>query len=164
MASKVSAGLLLYRFRKGQLQVLLAHPGGPYWKNKDFGAWSIPKGEANADEALYAAACREFAEETGYQLQGNPLPLGNVRQTAEKVVWIWAVEEDWDPRKLVSAPFEMRWPPNSSAMQSLPEIDRAEWCNLAVARKKILKAQLPFLDRLEKVVSAKLGDQTINSA
>lgn len=164
MASKTSAGLLLYRFRNGQLQILLAHPGGPYWKSKDLGAWTIPKGEADADEAAYAAARREFTEETGYDPQGTPVPLGSVRQKSGKVVWAWALEEDWGDHQLVSSRFEMPWPPKSPTIQSFPEIDRAEWFNLDIARDKILKAQLPFLDRLEKITGAEFDDRKVNPA
>ena len=164
MASKISAGLLLYRFSKGQLQILLAHPGGPYWKSKDLGAWTIPKGEADADEAVYAAARREFMEETGYDPRGIPVPLGSIRQTSGKVVWAWALEEDWGDHQLVSTPFEMPWPPKSPTIQSFPEIDRAEWFNLDIAREKILKAQLPFLDRLEKITGTQSDHQNVDPA
>lgn len=152
-ARKHSAGLLLCRERPDGVEVLLAHPGGPFWHRKDAGAWSIPKGEIEADEGALAAARREFFEETGYRPQGEAHDLGEVRQPGGKIVRAWAIVTDWDPSALVSNAFEMEWPPKSGKRQSFPEIDRAEWFALAAAREKILKGQLPFLDRLDQLLS-----------
>jgi predicted NUDIX family NTP pyrophosphohydrolase len=145
-----SAGLLLYRQGIDTLEVLLVHMGGPLWAHKDDGAWSIPKGEYRPDEDPLAAARREFTEELGgpapegveYQ------PLGDVRQRNGKVVSAWAVEADFDAATAVSNLFEMEWPPLSGRLQSFPEIDRAEWVPLEVARAKLVPAQAAFLDRL----------------
>jgi predicted NUDIX family NTP pyrophosphohydrolase len=145
-----SAGLLLYRSRDGALEVLLGHMGGPYWQRKDSAAWSIPKGEYEPDEDPLRAARREFAEELGvaapdgvdYEL------LGEVVQRGGKVVTAWAVQADVDVTEIVSNTFEMEWPPGSGRRQSFPEIDRAEWFAMPVARLKIVQGQLPFLDRL----------------
>lgn len=150
MRTKESAGLLLFRHR-GTLQVLLAHPGGPYWRKKDDGAWTIPKGEINDNEDPYGAAVREFTEETGFLPQGEPLSLGSLRQAGGKLVHAWAVQGDFDPRTLVSNSFSMEWPPRSGEMGVFPEIDRADWFDLPEARRKILKSQLVFLQRLESL-------------
>jgi predicted NUDIX family NTP pyrophosphohydrolase len=149
MKTVASAGLLLYR-QRSWLEVLLAHPGGPYWRNKDAGSWTIPKGEIIAAEEPYDAAVREFAEETGFRPRGQALSLGSVRQAGGKLVHAWAIEEDWDPTALVSNQFSIEWPPRSGHIQTFPEIDRAVWFGLAVAREKILKSQLGFIDRLEQ--------------
>jgi predicted NUDIX family NTP pyrophosphohydrolase len=148
-ARKRSAGLLLYRSGAAGLEVLLLHPGGPFWQPRDEGAWSIPKGEINQGEDELAAARREFGEETGYRPRGNALDLGWVRQPSGKHVHVWAVEDDWDPAQLVSNTFETEWPPKSGRIETFPEIDRAAWFDLAEARTRILKGQLPFLERLE---------------
>jgi predicted NUDIX family NTP pyrophosphohydrolase len=145
---KQSAGVLLFRRGGGEIEVLLAHPGGPFWKNKDDGAWSIPKGEYADDEDPLAAAKREFTEETGLTLSGDFIPLGAVRQPGGKVVAAWALEGDFDTTKLRSNTFSLPWPPRSGKLQEFPEIDRAEWFPLEVARRKILKGQAEFLDRL----------------
>jgi len=145
--TKESAGLLLFR-RRHTLEVLLAHPGGPYWRKKDDGAWTIPKGELQESEDPYLAAQREFAEETGFRPQGKPLSLGSLRQAGGKRVYAWAIEEDWDPSSLASNHFSMEWPPRSGRIVQFPEIDRAQWFDLATARRKILKSQSEFLDRL----------------
>ena len=145
---KQSAGVLLFRKVGSELQVLLAHPGGPFWKNKDDGAWSIPKGEYAKDEDPLTAAKREFAEETGLAPTGDFASLGEVRQPGGKVVRAWAVEGDFDATKLRSNRFSMPWPPGSGKSQEFPEIDRAEWFSLEAARRKILKGQAALLDRL----------------
>jgi predicted NUDIX family NTP pyrophosphohydrolase len=145
--SRVSAGLLLFR-RRGAVEVLLAHPGGPYWKNKDEGAWTVPKGEIGPGEDALAAARREFAEETGYHPVGDTLSLGSARQPGGKLVHVWAIAADWDPARLTSNSFSLEWPPRSGRMQDFPEIDRAAWFGLDAARAKILKGQAVFLDRL----------------
>jgi predicted NUDIX family NTP pyrophosphohydrolase len=143
-----SAGLLLFRHSRGAIEVLLGHPGGPFWKNRDEGAWSIPKGLVAAGERPLAAAKREFAEETGYRPRGRFIPLGEARQPGGKVVHVWAVEGDWDAAKLQSDSFEMEWPPRSGRLQRFPELDRAAWFSVPEARKRILKGQAVFLDRL----------------
>ena len=145
---KRSAGVLLFRRVGGEIEVLLAHPGGPFWKNKDDGAWSIPKGEYGDDEDPLAAAKREFTEETGFTPSGDFVPLGEVRQPGGKVVIAWAVEGDFDTTNLRSNTFSTRWPPGSGKLQEFPEIDRAEWFALEVARRKILKGQAELLERL----------------
>jgi predicted NUDIX family NTP pyrophosphohydrolase len=146
--ARVSAALLLYRISEGGPEVLLVHPGGPFWQRKDLGAWSIPKGEVAEGEDLLTAAQREFREETGFTAHGEPIPLGSVRQAGGKVVHAWAVRGDADPRALRSNTFEMEWPRGSGRMQSFPEVDRAEWFDLAEARRRILPAQSAFLDAL----------------
>lgn len=143
-----SAGILMYRHRGGVLEVLLAHPGGPFWRNKDFGAWSIPKGGVGEDEAAEAAARREFAEELGRSAVGPLEPLGEVRQRGGKRVTAFALEGDLDVAAVRSNAFELEWPPRSGRVQSYPEVDRAGWFTLAEAHDKILAAQRPFLDRL----------------
>src|ERR1700744_1545961 len=136
--AKQSAGLLMFRRRDGEMEVLLVHPGGPFWARKDLGAWSIPKGEYAADEAPLAAAQREFTEETGAAPRGEFVPLGEVKQPGGKHVTAWAVEGDFDPAMLVSTTFEMEWPPRSGRKRAFPEIDRAEWFSPDEARRKIL--------------------------
>lgn len=143
-----SAGLLLYRFLNSGLQVLLVHPGGPFWAHKDLGAWSIPKGEVGEGEDLLAAARREFGEETGASAEGPVVSLGQVRQRSGKIVHAWATRGDFDPRELRSNHFEMEWPRGSGELRSFPEVDRAAWFDLADARRHILPAQEPFLDAL----------------
>ena len=146
--SRASAGLVEFRIRDGRLQILLVHPGGPYFKNKDEGAWSIPKGEYGDDEDPLAAAKREFSEEIGLTPSGEFVALGEVRQPGGKIVSVWAVEGDFDARNLRSNTFSIPWPPNSGKLQEFPEIDRAEWFSLEIARRKILKGQADVLDRL----------------
>ena len=138
----------MFRRAGHEIEVLLAHPGGPFWKNKDDGAWSIPKGEYADNEDPLAAAKREFAEETGLTAAGNFIPLGEVRQPGGKVVTAWALEGDFDTADLRSNTFSMPWPPRSEKLQEFPEIDRAEWFPLEAARRKILKGQAELLDRL----------------
>lgn len=146
--NKPSAGILLFRRLKGELEVLLVHPGGPFWKNKDAGAWSIPKGEYGEEEDALTAARREFAEETGLDLKGNFLTLGTVKQPGGKVVSAWALEQNFDPATLRSNTFELEWPPRSGTIRQFPEVDRAAWFSLETAREKILKGQRELLDRL----------------
>jgi predicted NUDIX family NTP pyrophosphohydrolase len=152
VSSRISAGLLLYRIRQGQVEVLLAHPGGPLFQFRDAGYWSIPKGEVEPYENLLEAAMREFAEEIGIFV--NPAsdfqPLGSIRQKGGKVVHAWAVEGDLEiPHPLRSSPFQMEWPPNSGKVASFPEVDRAEYLTPGAARQKIKETQIPLLDRLE---------------
>jgi predicted NUDIX family NTP pyrophosphohydrolase len=138
----------MYRRAAAKLEVLLAHPGGPYWRRKDHGAWTIPKGEIGAGEDASDAARREFAEETGMALAGPLAPLGEVRQRAGKRVVAFAVEGDIDADSIKSNTFELEWPPKSGRKQTFPEIDRAGWFELTAARSKILEGQRPLLDRL----------------
>lgn len=149
---KASAGILLFRERAGRLEVLLAHPGGPYWAKKDAGAWTIPKGEIAEDEEPLAAARREFEEETGARVEGEPLPLTPRRQPGGKLVHAWAMRGDLDPAAVRSITFTMEWPPRSGRQQAFPEVDRAGWFGLPDARGKILKGQAPFLDELERLL------------
>lgn len=155
--SKKSAGLLLYRRSSGvadagdSLEVLLVHPGGPFWTRKDEGAWSIPKGEIEADEEPLAAARREFEEELGPAPHGAFTPLVPVKQRGGKEVVAWAVAADFDPASRRSHTFTMEWPPRSGRRQEFPEVDRAEWFPLAAARRKILEGQRPLLDQLERL-------------
>jgi predicted NUDIX family NTP pyrophosphohydrolase len=144
-----SAGILVHRKRAGAVEVLLAHPGGPFWAKRDAGAWSIPKGEYSDSEDPETAARREFTEETGWTIEGELKPLGEIRQKAGKVVTAFAAEGDFDPASLESNRFEMEWPPKSGRIASFPEVDRAGWFGLAEARDKIVEGQQPLLDRLE---------------
>lgn len=147
--SRMSAGLLMYRRVNGRLEVFLAHPGGPLWANRDEGAWTIPKGELEDGEDPLEAARREFEEETGFEVSGVLRSLGSNRQPGGKMVYAWAIEGDADPGALKSNTFMLRWPRNSSRLEEFPEVDRADWFTLEIARKKIMKGQLVFLDRLE---------------
>jgi predicted NUDIX family NTP pyrophosphohydrolase len=146
---KRSAGIVMYREVGSTRELLLVHPGGPFWVKKDEGAWSIPKGEYEPDEDPLAAAKREFAEELGSALPGGDyLDLGEVVQPSRKRLVVFAIEGDFDPATLTSNLFEMEWPPKSGQMQSFPEVDRAAWFAPDEARKKILPGQVPFIDRL----------------
>jgi len=142
----------MYRRTGGELQVLLVHPGGPFWKNRDLGAWSIPKGEYDAEDPL-AAAVREFAEETGAVVAGDFRPLGEIVQAGRKTVIAWAVEGNFDPAGLTSNVFDIEWPPNSGRTRSFPEIDRAAWFGLSEARRRVLAGQAPLLDRLVEILA-----------
>ena len=151
MATKRSAGILLFRRNGGEPEFLLIHPGGPFWTKKDTGAWSIPKGQIEAEEEPRACAIRELEEELGPAPDLDPeqlIELGSIRQKAGKVVEAWAAEADFDPAALDSNTFTMEWPPRSGNEQEFPEVDRAEWFDLATAREKILPAQAELLDRL----------------
>ncbi|MBE7939960.1 MULTISPECIES: NUDIX domain-containing protein [Ramlibacter] len=145
---KSSAGLLMFRRAAAGLEVLLAHPGGPFWQRKDSGAWTLPKGEIETGEDPLQAALREWREETGFAAGGPFAALGEVRLRSGKRVLAWAFEGDADPLALRSNGFEIEWPPRSGRMQSFPEIDRVAWFDLAQARERIAPAQTPFLDRL----------------
>lgn len=148
---KKSAGLLLHRESAGILEVLLVHPGGPFWSKKDEGAWSIPKGEFADDEDPLSAAMREFEEETGAKPSGKYLPLGSIKQPGGKLVFAWALAFDFDPARLKSNLFSMEWPPRSGRRSEFPEVDRAAWFTLEEARRKILKGQAGFLDQLVRL-------------
>ena len=147
-----SAGILLHRAGSDGREVLLVHPGGPFWAKRDDGAWSIPKGEYDDGEEPRAAALREFEEEVGSALDyvGELVELGEVRQRNRKLVTAWAAEGDVDASAVRSNTFTMEWPPRSGRTQEFPEIDRAEWFPLALARAKLIEAQAAFLDRLEE--------------
>lgn len=149
MARPASAGILLFR-NSGDLEVLLVKPGGPFWRNKDAGAWMIPKGMIEAGETAAEAALREFSEETGVQLTAVPFPLCSVRQAGGKQVQVFAVEGDFDCTSLTSTDFEMEWPPRTGRMQSFPEVEEAQWMGLEQARERMLPSQLPMLDALEE--------------
>jgi predicted NUDIX family NTP pyrophosphohydrolase len=156
--AKRSAGVLLYRTGPDGVQVLLGHMGGPYWQRKDAAAWSIPKGEYEPDEEPLAAARREFAEEIGSPPPaGDYVPLGEVLQRGTKVVTAWAVAGDLDATTVVSNTFEMEWPPGSGTRQQFPELDRAAWFDVSVARLKMVQGQLPFLDRLVRHLAESSG-------
>lgn len=144
----ISAGILMYRRRGCQLEVLLVHPGGPFWRNKNLGAWSIPKGEYGPDEEAATAARREFGEELGVEAAGDLKSLGEVKQRSGKRVTAFTLEGDLDITMIRSNRFEMEWPPRSGRVQSFPEVDRAGWFSLPEAHEKILAAQRPFLDRI----------------
>jgi predicted NUDIX family NTP pyrophosphohydrolase len=139
-------------FLKRELEVLLVHPGGPFWTRKDKGAWSIPKGEIDKGEAALEAARREFQEETGFPAQGEFLPLGKIRQKSGKVVEAWAFAGDCDPALLTSVLCSVEWPPQSGRQIEVPEVDRAGWFSLSEARIKLKDAQWPFLDRLRDLL------------
>jgi predicted NUDIX family NTP pyrophosphohydrolase len=156
--AKTSAGLLLYRLRGGGLEVLIAHMGGPFWAKKDAGAWSIVKGEYDEGEDAYAAARREFCEETGAPApDGEALELGEVRQRSGKRVVAWAIESDFDPSQLASNTFAIEWPRGSGELREFPEIDRVEWVDCAQARRKLVKGQHELVDTLERRVSGIRG-------
>ena len=144
-----SAGVLLFRRRDGEIEVLLIKPGGPFWKNKDAGAWMIPKGIVETGEMPAEAALREFAEETGTRLTAVPFPLATVKQAGGKIVEAFAVEGDLDPAAIQSIDFEMEWPPRSGKLERFPEAEEARWMSLDEARKMMLPSQLPLLVALE---------------
>ena len=150
MAAPVSAGILLFRQPGGQTEVLLIKPGGPFWRNKDAGAWMIPKGAIEAGEARAEAALREFEEETGTRLQAIPFPLATVRQAGGKTVEAFALEGELDESAIRSNEFEVEWPPRSGRLQRFPEVAEARWMRLAEARELMLPSQLPLLDALER--------------
>ena len=147
-----SAGLLMYRRRKGVVQVLLIHPGGPFWANKDAGAWSIPKGEFSGDENALAAARREFEEETGFLPAGRFVQLTPVKQPSCKVIHAWALEGDLDATAIRSNTFTLEWPPQSGVHQEFPEVDRAAWFTIEAAKEKIIKGQTNFIDELQRII------------
>lgn len=151
---RMSGGILLYRHAAPGLQVLLAHPGGPYFRDRDEGHWTIPKGEPDPDEPLLDAAVREFAEETGLPLPEGPrLELGSITQKGGKVVHAWAVEGDLDPTAARSNEIDIEWPPRSGRTQAFPEIDRVAWFDPGDARRRIKDAQIALIDRLEAALA-----------
>jgi predicted NUDIX family NTP pyrophosphohydrolase len=152
--SKKSAGLLLYRKRRGGVEVFLVHPGGPFWAKKNDGAWSIPKGEFGDNEEPLEAAKREFQEETGFAAAGEFVSLDPVRQPSGKVVYAWAVRDDIDQTAIRSNTFAIELPKGSGKMREFPEVDRADWFSLEEARRKILKGQVALLDQFERKIPA----------
>ncbi len=150
---KISAGILVFRFHKRVLEVLLVHPGGPFWAKKDEHAWSIPKGEIETGEATFDAAIREFKEETGIEIRGNFFALDPVKQSGGKTVFAWAAEKDIDAEKIKSNNFEMEWPPHSGKHENFPEIDKASWFDIETAQKKIIKGQVNLLVQLSEKLS-----------
>jgi predicted NUDIX family NTP pyrophosphohydrolase len=146
--AKQSAGLLMYRRRQGEIEVFLVHPGGPFWAKKDLGSWSIPKGEYTEGESPREAARREFREETGFEIEGEPAELGTVKQAGGKVVSVWTMDGDCDPEKLRSNTCMVEWPPRSGRQMEIPEVDRGGWFGIVEARERILKSQAPVLDLL----------------
>ena len=165
MSLRVSAGLIMYRFRGGELEVFLAHPGGPYSQMKDDGHWTIPKGSQKTNETLFNAAEREFEEEVGIKPQGPYYELGSIRQKGGKIVHAWGFQGQWDDSQPIrSNTFELAWPPYSGKMQEFPEIDHACFFSLVAARRKLKDSQCPFLDRLAALlglpgVSVAVGSQ-----
>ena len=150
--AKESAGIVLYRYHDSTLEIFLVHPGGPFWKNKDSGAWSIPKGEFDKREDSLRAARREFHEETGCSVDGSFIALTPVRQAGGKMVHAWAVEGDCEAESIRSNSFTIEWPPRSGQRKDFSEVDRAGWFSLELAREKILKGQLMLLDELEQIL------------
>jgi predicted NUDIX family NTP pyrophosphohydrolase len=151
---KISSGLLLYRIRNGALEFLLVHPGGPFWKNKDAGAWTIPKGELADNEEPLTGAVREFEEELGFKPSGPFIELAPIKQKAGKLVHAWAFKGDYDPTQIKSNTFSIEWPPRSGKQAEFPEIDRAEFFSLEAAKTKINPAQMPFLEELCQRIGA----------
>ena len=153
-AGRVSAGILLWRWRNGRIEVLLGHPGSPYFARRDDGAWTVLKGEVDPGEDLAAVARREFEEETGHPIddEAPKVELGEVKQNSGKVVTAWAVEGDLDTATAVSNTFDVEWPPRSGRIRAFPEIDRVDWFRLKKGRVKIKAAQAPFLDRLDRAI------------
>lgn len=149
---KKSAGILVYRMVDNECEVFLVHPGGPFWKNKDDGAWSVPKGEFSDDEDPLMAARREFREETGQEISGDFQPLPIIRQKGGKQVQVWTVKGEVDAAAILSNTFSMEWPPHSGRKMNVPEVDKAAWFDLKTARKKILASQLPLLNSLEALL------------
>jgi predicted NUDIX family NTP pyrophosphohydrolase len=151
---KHSAGLLLYRRAAGTVEVFLVHPGGPFWANRDDGAWSIPKGEFDPNEDPLDAAKREFREETGLTEKGEYLPLKPIRQKGGKIVHAWAVQCDIDAAAVRSNSFSMAWPSGSGNVREFPEIDRGEWFKIETAKQKILKSQMGLLEQLQESIAS----------
>ena len=155
--AKSSAGLVMFHFVNGTLEVLLVHLGGPFWATKDEGAWFIPKGEIDPGEDEFSAAKREFEEETGFQPEGEFISLGKVRHKSGKTVVAWAFERDGDPQSAKSNTFRMEWPPRSGKQREFPEVDRAQWFTLEAARHKIQRDEFELLKRLQKLLTQPAG-------
>ena len=158
--SKQSAGLVMYRYLNSILEVFLVHPGGPYWAKKDEGSWSIPKGEYSDDEEPFEVAKREFKEETGYDAEGNFLPLAPIKQPSRKLVSAWAFEGDCDASRITSNTFKMEWPPRSGKEGEFPEVDRAGWFPTKMAKKKLLKGHVGFIDELCEILKYDSSNET----
>lgn len=150
-----SAGIILFRLRNRALQVMLVHPGGPFWVHRDLESWSMPKGLVAPDEPPLATAKREFAEETGFDIDGDFIDLGSLRQPSGKIIRAWAVEGDMDVSKIHSNTFSLEWPAKSGIVKEYPEVDRGAWFSIDLARAKITKGQRPFLDRLVRTIDKK---------
>jgi len=146
--AKLSAGLVMYRYRGAKLEVFLVHPGGPFWSKKDEGVWSIPKGEYTEDEEAFEVAKREFKEETGYKAEGDFMQLSPIKQPGGKIIAAWAFEGDCDAGKIKSNTFSMEWPPRSGKQAEFPEVDRAAWFPIKAAKTKLLKGQVSFIEQL----------------
>ncbi len=157
--AKKSAGILMYRFRQGQIEFLLVHPGGPFWAKKDAGAWSIPKGEFDNDDAMETAK-REFLEETGTPVDGEMMALAPQKQHSGKIVYAWALEGNLEASKITSNTFELEWPPKSGQKQAFPEVDRAEWFSPGQAVKKINPGQVPFISEIMEKLGLHGPDDT----
>lgn len=155
--SKKSAGILVYRNNHGETEVLLVHPGGPFWANKDLNAWSVPKGEFEESEDPFNAAIREFIEETGFLPEGEFISLESVKQPGGKLIYTWAVTGDFDASIAKSNLFKMEWPPKSGTLKEFPEADKAAWFNLETAKTKIIKGQIPVLENLKLLLDKKKG-------
>ena len=153
--AKQSAGVLLFRMKREQLEVFLVHPGGPFWIKKDAGAWSIPKGEIETGEEALQVAIREFKEETGQEIEGSFSELQPVKQKAGKIIKAWAVEGDIDENTIVSNTFEIEWPPGSGKKKIFPEVDKAQWFSLTEASEKINPGQLPLIEELQQIIRNK---------
>ncbi len=151
--SVYSYGILLFRFRKERLEVMLVHPGGPIWAKKDYGVWSIPKGLPEEHEKPLGTAKREFKEETGFEVDGKFIDLGELNQSSKKIVHVWALEKDLDVASVVSNTFTLEWPKNSGKVKEYPEVDKAGWFDLELAKKKIRKEQIGFIDRLVGIIN-----------
>jgi len=156
--SKMSAGLLMYRRRQGGLEVFLIHPGGPFWSKKDTGSWSIPKGEYRVTEDPLDVARREFQEETSFKASGEFIPLTPRKQPSGKIITVWAFEGDCNASAIKSNTFLTEWPPRSGRQQEFPEVDRADWFSILVAKEKIIKGQSGFLDELIQILRSRFQD------
>ncbi len=157
---KKSAGILVYRKRNDIYQFFLAHPGGPFWAKKDVNSWSIPKGEFTDEEEPFEAAKREFKEETGFEIEGDFISLPIIKQPSGKIVFAWAVEGDIDESEIVSNTFELEWPPKSGIIKHFPEIDKCAWFSTEIAKQKILKGQIPFIE--EMIIRLDIKTKEIN--
>ncbi|HWQ48359.1 MAG TPA: NUDIX domain-containing protein [Methanosarcina sp.] len=151
--SVYSNGILLFRFRNERLEVMLVHPGGPLWSKKDNGVWSIPKGLPEGHENPLETAKRELKEETGFEVDGEFIDLGELNQSSKKIVHAWALEKDLDITNVVSNTFTLEWPKNSGKVQEYPEVDKADWFDIELAKKKIRKGQIDFIDRLMDIIN-----------
>ena len=159
--TKISAGILLYRFANKILEVLIVHPGGPFWAKKDIGVWSIPKGELNDNESPLDAALREFEEEMGEQISGNFIPMTPIKQSNGKIVYAFALERDFDELKIKSNTFTMEWPPKSGKKQEFPEIDKGQWFDFTTSKQKLNERQAFIVDELVKKLN--LDDAQLKS-